>query len=222
MINLLKGSVINKVVKVDREYKRLSDDSPDVIIKGPHMLMLKPIRPLIMIRDPRSIITSKMGTHTDNPTDYFCSMSDCTGKKKAGALQMYWVVMNLRRSRKALVIKYEDLISHPAWIQSRVGGFWGLEYDRCWTHYPTGWGTEYLKLWDHKLNGVRRLDSGHEWRDHIKRVKQQFEEHPEMQEILEIFGYEKNDSWLDEHGIERPGWMPPHEDRIVITPGANE
>jgi len=216
LLLLLQGSVTNMKVKADREHKTLSQQfigSEEVIIKGPHLLMQKPHKPLIIVRDPRSVITSRMGSHTANREgDYFCGMVDCKGRKarSQGVLQMGWVLMEyMTHKRKGMIIRYEDLVSMPDIMQRDIESYFKLEFDRKWSEFPNGWNESLLELWDHKLNGSRPLDNGHDWRHHLPRVRSQFKEHPEMQELLCILGYEKDDSWLDDYGIPRPHWMVP-------------
>lgn len=210
---LLAGSVTNVKVKADREHKRLDQqfvDGEEVIIKGPHMLLLKPERPVIMVRDPRAVITSRLGAHTANrASDYFCGPYECTGRKGRnwGVIPMTLAVLQYdrpfaARGRDGMVVKYEDLIKDPDRIQKQVGAYWKLEFDKKWSEFPENWPDTLLQLWDHKLNGARSLDSGHDWRDHIDRIKQVYKEHPEFHEILELLHYERNTDWLVENGIE--------------------
>lgn len=213
MLMLLAGSVTNYKVKADREHKRLDQqfvDGEEVIIKGPHLLLYKPERPIILIRDPRAVITSRLGSHTAQRTsDYFCGLYECKGRKGRnwGVIPMALIVKQYEDTtplgRKGLVIKYEHLIKDPDRIQRQVGAYWGLEFDKKWSEFPENWPDTYLQLWGHKLNGARPLDSGHDWRDHMDRIRRVYQEHPELQEVLELLHYERDPSWLDECGIER-------------------
>ena len=224
MLMLLAGSVTNYKVRADREYKRLDQqffEGGEAIIKGPHLLMLKPHNPVIVIRDPRSVITSVMGSHTANrKSDYFCGLYHCAGKhsRNQGVMQLSWALMEyMTHQRKGLLVKYEHLVRTPDHIQADVGQFWGLEYDRKWSEFPEGWNDIYLQMWDHKLNGARPLDEGHDWRDHVNRVRDEFKAHPELQELLQILKYEEDASWLDEHHIERPYWYrEPESEGITV------
>jgi hypothetical protein len=211
MLMLLAGSVTNYKVKADREHKRLDQqfvDGEEVIIKGPHLLIQKPERPIIMVRDPRAVISSRLGAHTANRTsDYFCGLYECNGRKGRnwGVIPLALIVMQYSDTtalgRKGLIVKYEHLVSDPDRIQRQVGAYWGLEFDRKWSEFPENWPDTYLQLWDHKLNGARPLDSGHDWKDHLPRIKEVYEKNPELQEILELLRYERNTDWLEENGI---------------------
>lgn len=209
MLMLLKGSVSNVPVKSDKEYKRVEEDG-DWIIKGPHLVLQHPVRPVIMVRDPRSVLTSRLGTHQtkQRPTDYFYDMYtfDHRNRRGVGLMHCALAIAKYMNERSALIMKYEFLTKYPEVAQRQVGEWWGLEYHRDWSEYP--WNLSKSdrdhKVWDYKLNGVRPIDPGHDWRDHMDRVREVYTEHPELQLVLELFGYEQDTSWLGD--IPPPVW----------------
>ena len=185
VLMLLYGSVTNRKVKADRESKRLDWqylDGEEIIIKGPHLLEQKPERPVIMLRDPRAVITSRMGTHTGGKGSYFIGLEGRT-KRSAGIYGLFLLAKEYTQET-ACFVKYEDLVADPDAVQRRIGQWWGLDYSRKWSDYPKDWKLPDLGGWDFKLNGVRPIDKGHDWRDHMPRVEGQNQE--QIQEILEF------------------------------------
>lgn len=214
MLHLLAGSVSNYEVKTNKDFKRMREDG-DFIIKGPTLLLNKPVRPVIMLRDPRSVLTSQVGTQyipgrmgaAFHP-GYFVNMYTLANGKNFGLMHFYLRILDyLANDKDCLVVRYEDLVSDPTEQQLRVGRYWNLRYHAQWSDYP--WDIKKMKYgWEDKLNGIRPIDDGHDWRDHMERVNDVYMEHPELQFLLEAFGYEDDTSWAEapdgEYAIEPP------------------
>ena len=210
MLHLLKGSVTSHQVKADKEYKRIHEDG-DWIIKGPMLVLNHPVRPVIMVRDPRSVITSKMG----NTGDYFMDLYTFAARKSksVGLMHVVLAIAHYMVNGGALIVKYEDLGANPNEVQNRVGDYWGLEYNREWSGYP--WDLPEEHKWVDKLNGYRPIDAGHDWRDHRGRVNSVLSAHPELQLILELLGYEQDMDWIE--GIDAPLWQQRADRSLTIT-----
>ena len=211
---LMAGSVTNVKVDTKRERKRLDQEFDEkgnpLIIKGPHLLMLRPDKPIILIRDPRDVLTSMMDGK------YFCHLTRCEGArigKDHGVTQFAMAAQRyITHNRIGLIVPYESLIRDPDYWQIRCSQFWGLEYSRLWHEYPDNWAD--LSRWRRKLNGIRPIGQQvHTWKDHLPRIADCVAEQPGMlQEVLELLGYEEDDSWQEilegrQHQTEARGAM---------------
>lgn len=179
---LLYGSVTNYPVRSDREGKKLEwqwRDGQEVILKGPHLLAQFPERPVILVRDPRSVVTSKVGD------SYFIGLGPPNGRT-LGIYGLFEIIRDHYSS--GCIVKYEDLVRDPDSVQRRIGEWWGLEYSRPWSEYPNNWNIPLIGMWARKMNGIRPIDQGHDWRDHMDRLEQQDKE--QMREILAYFNYD--------------------------------
>ena len=194
MLVLLYGSVTNYKVKAERESKKLEwqwENGEEFILKGPHLLALKPERPVILVRDPRSVVTSVMSAQRDPNLNYFIGLEP--RGSQMGIYGLFEVIRDHYSKHDHLLVKYEDFVSDPDKTQDLVGDYWGLEYSRRWSEYPKDWRIPNIGKWEDKLNGVRGFDSGHDWKSHIPRVRKQFKNNPQIQDILEYFGYDGSD-----------------------------
>lgn len=199
MLVLLYGSVTSHTVKAERESKKLEwqwENGKELILKGPHLIMLKPERPVILVRDPRAVVTSVMSAHREPNHNYFMGLE---GRgKQAGIYEIFEVIRDHYSKHDHLLIRYEDFVADPDKTQGRIGEYWGLEYSRPWSEYPKDWRIPNVGRWEDKLNGVREYDFGHDWSGHVSRVRKQLKQNPQMQEILEYFGYEKDATWQEQ------------------------
>lgn len=102
----------------------------------------------------------------------------------------------VRRIPDALIVRYEDVVADCNREQDRIGAALGLEmtgkfsgFHRC--EVPSGLTKQ--------LNGLRPVDGSRieSWRSHPDRIRQQFTECPDLFEVVEHWGYEKDRSWFD-------------------------
>jgi hypothetical protein len=142
---------------------------------------------IAMQRDPRAVITS---THLLKPGVYFA------GYKR---WREYLEAMTpLLEHPRFLLLRYEDLVTNPAQVQSQVSErFPFLEQQRAFADYPTGANVPgYLA--ELSLNGVRPFDTSRidGWQEHLERVNGQLKDHPNMVQDLIDNGYETNSDWV--------------------------
>ena len=181
---------------LDKITKRPTDmaDAPEL------MQTIPGIEFILCIRDPRCVLVSE---HAHAPGQYkigwdwalkTCRRQGVIGKapgmierdQKARAIQ-----------NCAYVLKYEGLIQQTEQVQADVGRFFGFEYKADFTEWHTKKIPGRLSL---QLNGVRPVEESRmeSWRQHPDRIKQQFSECPALFEAVRFWGYETDDSWIDE------------------------
>jgi len=165
-----------------------------VISKNPAALtgIPKLDKPIIMIRDPRAVLTS---TFND---DYFVSGNYCQNGRDYGVLKNYKVMTDYP---DVCIYRYEHLVARPDQMQDQIGEYWGLQFVEefsTWPRFPEEKMTAVSKTWADKMNEVRPIDTGHNWRDHMQRVRQQFDAFPDLHDIMVKYGYEPDRKWYDE------------------------
>jgi len=161
-------------------------DDDRVITKRPLDVFWASGRPrIISVRDPRAILTSQ---HWSHPGEYFCGADrDLNGMP--GLLPQWQAIQELDGG----VVRYEELVRDPATVQSRLGERFGFEYVG---HFADFWKHDTPDMLTRTLNGKRPIDSGHDWRDHMPRLRQQFDRWPELHGVVEGLGYEEGSEWL--------------------------
>ena len=139
-----------------------------------------------MVRDPRAVITS---IHKNFPGMYFCNFrvwNECNQK----ALQ-------LMRYHRFLQVRYEDLVFAPDHVQNDIQtAFLFLAKEIPFSEYHS-----FAKpSSDAKtaMGGVRKIASDRidNWKQHLPRIKFEYEQHPEMVDVLIKLGYESDREWL--------------------------
>ena len=141
-----------------------------------------------LIRDPRAVITS---VHWSHPDMYFVGFK--RWQLYAAAIQQY------QDHPRYLTVRYEDLLHDPDAQQQRLDRCMPfLQQTRTFSDYPAG--IEQLDQNAEKaLRGVRPFDTSRieAWREHLPRVKGEWQANPALQDALVQFGYEKDDAWLE-------------------------
>lgn len=138
-----------------------------------------------MVRDPRAVATSR---HPDFPDVYF------SGFRRW--LEYQEVIDRNSDHPRWLTIRYEDLLNSPATVQARIEAKFGfLRRRRDFDDFPQGAAVPDRAAIS--LNGVRPLEPARAsaWREHLPRVRAQLDAHPEMQQKLDLLGYESGDGW---------------------------
>ncbi|MBS0209125.1 MAG: sulfotransferase domain-containing protein [Planctomycetes bacterium] len=146
------------------------------------------LRPIVMLRDPRDALTSyhaKTGSHR-----YFVSL-DKWRKHRAALLP-------LLDSPRALVVRYEDLVTDTAGVQQRIDSYTGEPTARSFAHFHQ----EQRATVDlSSLNGLRPVDDNtvQRWQsaEHIARIEEVLREDPQFGETLIALGYESSTAWID-------------------------
>ena len=142
---------------------------------------------ITMIRDPRSVITSQ---HKNLPGVYFCNFriwNDC-----------YQAAKELKGHPHNLNVQYEDLVQDPDAVQDRIQqAFPFLKKLRDFSDYhkiakPSSDANA-------ALGGVRKIsgDRIRSWQNHLPRIKYEYEQHPELANILNNEGYEQDNAWTE-------------------------
>lgn len=142
---------------------------------------------IYMSRDPRAVITSK---HRENPQQYFCNYR-------------VWRECDLAAQRYAghprfLLLRYEDLVVEPDALQARIASqFSFLRQRHLFSQYQ-----EFAlpsEASQRAMNGLRAVnrESLGKWQQHLPRVAEQYQRHPELADDLIRLGYETDRRWLD-------------------------
>ena len=140
---------------------------------------------IAMLRDPRSVVTSRHGNRPDLYFRGFRHWRDCAR-----------AIDRLRTHPRCLVVRFEDLVTEPDAVQQAIEGRFGfLERRAHFSDYPAGVRPADAAL--RSLGGIRRLDPSRiaGWKDHLPRVKAQLAAHPDLATSLVKFGYEPDDAW---------------------------
>lgn len=142
-------------------------------------------RAIVMIRDPRAILTSIHRGEGFAKHGYFVSAHSCVNDERG--LCEWWE--GIKRLKTALRVRYEDLVDDPDAIQSQIGERFGLTYRARFSDFHT---SEHGRYWEDAMNG-RRPVNARDWRsdpEHVARVTRQFSEFPELHAVMQEMGYE--------------------------------
>jgi len=139
-----------------------------------------------MVRDPRSVISS---IHKSFPDIYFCNYrvwNECNIKGK-----------QLLHHPRFMQIRYEDLSQSADDVQIAINEFFPFltkKYNFSDYHSIAHPSDES----DSAMGGVRKISSNRilSWKNHLPRVKYEYERFPELADILIELGYELDKSWL--------------------------
>jgi hypothetical protein len=200
----------------DHATKRPRDvaDLPRLVEENVHG---KRILAIVLIRDLRDVITS---LHPQIPDRYYC---DYEGRWTPRGEYPYRVVRTDDgvRSIEAAIerakdlegielefVRYEDLIEDPDAVQDRLAKFLGVQFTERFAEFHRFPGRHA-----YRYEGKRRASNpdlvreGGEvdrsrrgrWRreEHRPRIHEQFGAHPQLFEILERYGYERDRHWYD-------------------------
>jgi hypothetical protein len=145
------------------------------------------LRPIIMVRDPRDVLTSH---HAGQPQkEYFLPI------QKWGRYDRY--VRANQNSNDVLLLKYEDLVRDVAGTQVRLEAFIGEPMAKSIGAFHTDVSSSFQNL--PALNGLRPVDSQGlgRWRDakHAARLAEVLAVRPDFPQRLIELGYERDDSW---------------------------
>ena len=152
---------------------------------------------ILTIRDPRDVLTS---IHADSKNKYKVNWNYSlkTGRKgiagKTEGLLKYW--KTLKTVPDPIIVYYEDLVNNPnenqMFLETQMPDF---DFHSNFTDFYKKEPPEKLS---HQLNGIRppNTDTIGRWKKHPERIKQQFEECPELFNMLIELGYEDNKEWF--------------------------
>lgn len=143
---------------------------------------------IALIRDPRAVITS---IHWSHPDVYFVGFN----RWKAYADQ----INRYAEHPRYLLVRYEDLLDDPDAVQQFIASKLPfLKQTRPFSDYPEG--IEALHHHSEKaLGGIRPFDQSrlNAWREHLGRIRAEYDVNPGFQAALEMFDYEQDNAWAD-------------------------
>lgn len=139
-------------------------------------------------RDPRGVITSR---HQAHPGQYFCNYR--IWRECHTAAQRY------SGHPRFLPLRYEDLVSEPDRVQAEIAA----RFDFLRSRHP--FSDHHLHThpaWAAQCDTAQRVravstSSLGQWRQHLPRVAQQYQQYPSMAAQLIRLGYEQDKQWLD-------------------------
>lgn len=145
---------------------------------------------ICLFRDPRSVISS---IHKSKQGMYFCNYNEWQECQVAAE--------KLKLHDRFLLIQYESLTENPNAIQEVIKSkFNFLNKKHDFTEYSEVAHPSEKSM--NALSGVRPIDTSRQtgWKQHLPRIKSQYEKHPELADDLIRLGYEKDRAWL--HDLE--------------------
>jgi hypothetical protein len=186
----------------------------------------KDLHAIIMIRDPRDILTS---VHPNVPDDYFCRYKwrwspqqdeeQTVIQDDRGIERIASAIEDAKRLRGVTVhvVHYESLIADPGAIQERLRRGLGVKFDGRFDDFhtrPERHRYRYDGCREAKDKSLVRengaIETGRvaKWKKpvHCAHLKEQFEAHPELFELVRRYGYENDDGWFEQiKAVERAG-----------------
>ena len=166
----------------------LTKDPQDIVIARPLLKIWPDLYIIYMIRDPRDIITSK---HPKDPDRYWTHLK-------------FWKICTpygrkLKDHPHFITIRYEDLVRDPDGTQGLlIERMPFLVKEAAFSRFhevsaPSPGSVLALR----KVRPISSASAGR-WQNHLPRVVGQLLQHgPITKELIE-FGYETDDSWLEE------------------------
>lgn len=196
--------------------KHRFDRAPLIITKSPMDVLsavsinrtlgwLKTVEFIFVVRDPRALISSH---HIGARGQFFQGFDyqmwvgkRASGYVKPGLLAVFQAIESAIATRglRHVVVRYEDLVRDPNAVQSYLSEALSLDMNGQFSDFHT---REIPKALRGPLNGVRPVDGrgANSWRigERLHRVVAQFRQAPELFDLLERWGYEKDRRWFDE------------------------
>ena len=174
----------------------------DILVAEPMLHLLSNLYVIYMLRDPRDTITSK---HRKDPDRYWSTLR-------------YWKAYTpygrkLQHHPRFMTVRYEDLVSKPDEVQEYLMERMPFLKKRGdFSRYH-----EFAKPSKQSLDALRGMrpvasTSVGKWRNHLPRVAGQLKLHGEnaIAEDLIEYGYETDDSWLNELKDVTPDYSESH------------
>jgi len=169
---------------------------------------------IVVIRDVRDILISK---HPNLPKEYFIGFDhsfwpsdEFDGHWKyvaPGIVDIHEKILLSMANPDTLIVKYEDLVTHPNDIQKKLAATFDLKFDLNFTDYHTKpsklaytyTGKHAAKDQSLVLEGQKISKKTCKWDDkkNYKRIYDQFTQCPKLFDILIEYGYEEDTSWFD-------------------------
>lgn len=182
----------------------------DILVAEPILHLLPNLYVIYMVRDPRDTITSK---HRKDPDRYWASLR-------------YWQAYTpygckLQNHPRFMTVRYEDLVQKPDNVQSYLMQRMPfLKKQASFSRYHEFARPSKQSL--DALRGIRLVTSNSigKWRNHLPRVAGQLQLHGDKaiaQDLIE-YGYEADESWLDELQGVTPDYSESHWPEYFTVP----
>lgn len=147
---------------------------------------------ILVLRDPRSVITSHHPSH-DKPFTF--DFGDW--------YENYMKCVRLRSQVNLREVVYEDLLLQPDLTQDHLSRWLGLptalRFSECASASPKE-GLRRCEEMDAEMGGARPLEPGRAYRwkrpEFTERIEQQLDLYPEMLDILIKLGFEEDATWI--------------------------
>lgn len=141
---------------------------------------------IYMVRDPRSVITSK---HRGASDQYFCNYRVWRECERAAA--------HYDGHPRFLRLCYEDLVAEPDAVQARIQAYFTFLTRR----YAFSNFHQFCRpsnASERAMGGVRKVDQASlsKWRQHLPRLAYQLRLYPALGDDLVRLGYEVDGQWL--------------------------
>ena len=172
---------------------------------------------IIVIRDPRDVLTSR---HPNGPDRYFIDYDGRWSPRGVYPYDIVYTDMGVKRVHRAILgstqirginavqVRYEDLVMNPDEVQGRIGEFIEVSFCGLFSEFH-----KKRKKHAYKYEGDTRpkdsslvrenqaVDTSRlgKWRmsEHAPRIAEQFTAHKELFDIVRAYGYEADDLWFD-------------------------
>jgi len=141
---------------------------------------------IYMVRDPRSVITSK---HRGASEQYFCNYRVWRECERAAA--------DYDGHPRFLRLRYEDLVADPDAVQARIQAhFTFLTRRHAFSDFHRF--SRPSNASERAMGGVRKVDQASlsKWQQHLPRLAHQLKLHPALGDDLVRLGYEPDRQWL--------------------------
>lgn len=175
----------------DRDHSLIITKKPDDVffleeIRRTYRSRRPSVRFLIVMRDPRSVLTS---VHASKKDHYYVSPERWRAT--------YECVVAARSADDCFVLRFEDLVTKPFEVQAAVARFLGAAPRLPFTAYQQRVPPGFKQV---ALNGLRPLDPSAvtSWSApaHAERIQSVLQELPELPEALIATGYESDFEWV--------------------------
>jgi hypothetical protein len=140
-----------------------------------------------MIRDPRDVICS---AHAQTPGSYYVGADIF--------LRQLAMLRPVRNHPRLALVRYEDLVTDPAGVQSEMEEWLGdmIDFEAPFEEWHTR--SRVSEDAAKALGDVRSISTSSvgAWREHPERMASQIRRHPRLVEVVQELGYEPDDAWL--------------------------
>ena len=172
----------------------------DILVVEPMLWVLSNLHVIYMLRDPRDMVVSK---HKKDPESYWASLR-------------YWRTYTiygrkLQNHPRFLSVRYEDLVTKAdevqAYIKQRIPFLNERAPFSCYHEIAQPDGDSLAAL-----KGMRPVNASSigNWRNHLPRIAAQIENHGDISQDLIEYGYEQDNSWVQELAGVTPDFSDSH------------